>query len=125
MMPLQVSCGSGRDKYLRRIQSGTPSTIHDGAVRMKNVGVMLVCSYPTVSTIATMLGLCRSLEHNKTCGYPRGCIAWASCRIRKIAGCACAGNAGNVFPTTAGLRSRHATRHVRHARAVMHARIAN
>ena len=40
-------------------------------------------------------------------------------------GCACAGNAGNVFPVTAGKRSRHATRHVRHARAVMHAGIAN
>ena len=24
--------------------------------------------------------------------------AWASCQIRKNAGCACAGNAGNVFP---------------------------
>ena len=40
-------------------------------------------------------------------------------------GCACAGNAGNVFPVTAGERSRHASRHVRHARAVMHAWIAN
>ena len=39
--------------------------------------------------------------------------------------CACAGNAGNVFPVTAGKRSRHASRHVRHARAVMHAGIAN
>ena len=38
----------------------------------------------------------------------------------KIAGCACAGNAGNVFPATASYRSRHASRHVRHARAVMH-----
>ena len=28
---------------------------------------------------------------------------WASCQIRKIAGCACA-CAGNVFPATAGLR---------------------
>ena len=27
---------------------------------------------------------------------------WASCHIRKIVGCACAGNAGNVFPATAG-----------------------
>ena len=27
---------------------------------------------------------------------------WASCQIRKIAGCACAGNAGNVFPAIAG-----------------------
>ena len=40
-------------------------------------------------------------------------------------GCACAGNAGNVFPVTAGKRSRHASRHVHHARAVMHAGIAN
>ena len=40
-------------------------------------------------------------------------------------GCACAGNAGNVFPATAGKRSRHASRHVRDARAVMHAGIAN
>ena len=39
--------------------------------------------------------------------------------------CACAGNAGNVFPATAGKRSRHASRHVRDARAVMHAGIAN
>ena len=39
--------------------------------------------------------------------------------------CACAGDAGNVFPITAGERSRHASRHVRHARAVMHAGIAN
>ena len=40
-------------------------------------------------------------------------------------GCTCAGNAGNVFPVTAGKWSRHASRHVRHARAVMHAGIAN
>ena len=26
---------------------------------------------------------------------------WASCLIRKIAGCACAGNAGKIFPDTA------------------------
>ena len=35
--------------------------------------------------------------------YSETCIiAWASYQIRKIAGCACAGNAGNVFPGTAG-----------------------
>ena len=28
---------------------------------------------------------------------------WASCQIRKIVGCACAGNAGNVFPSHRGL----------------------
>ena len=38
--------------------------------------------------------------------------------------CASAGNAGNVFPTTAGKQSRHASRHVLGARAVMHAGIA-
>ena len=32
-------------------------------------------------------------------GRGRGC-PWASHQIRKIAGCACAGHAGNVFPTT-------------------------
>ena len=39
--------------------------------------------------------------------------------------CACAGNAGNVFPATGGKRSRHASRHVRDARAMVHAGIAN
>ena len=39
--------------------------------------------------------------------------------------CACTGNAGNVFPATTGKRSRHASRHVRHARAVMNVGIAN
>ena len=27
---------------------------------------------------------------------------WTSCQIRKSAGCACVGNAGNIFPATAG-----------------------
>ena len=35
-----------------------------------------------------------------------------------------AGNAGNVLPATVGKRSRHASRHVRDACAVMHAEIA-
>ena len=40
-------------------------------------------------------------------------------------GCACARNPRKAFSVAAGKRSRHASRHVRHARAVMHARIAN
>ena len=44
---------------------------------------------------------------------------------KKNADCECTGNAGNVFPATAGERSRHASWHVRDARAVMHAWIAN
>ena len=47
-------------------------------------------------------------------------------QIRKIVGCACAGNAGNVFsPPTSKERARNESRHVRHARAVMHVGIAN
>ena len=48
---------------------------------------------------------------------------WSSCQIRKIVGCACTWNAGNVFPATAGQRSRHASRHVRDARAVIRSRL--
>ena len=67
---------------------------------------------------------CKAL--NNGCNYVCSAASlWASCQIRKIAVCACAGNAGNVFPVTAGRRSRHASRHVRDARAVMHAGIAN
>ena len=29
---------------------------------------------------------------------PPSCNPWTACQIRKIQGCACAGNAGNVFP---------------------------
>ena len=29
-------------------------------------------------------------------------MQWDSCQIPKIVGCACAGNAGDVFPTTTG-----------------------
>ena len=52
-------------------------------------------------------------------------VPWTSCQIHKIMGCTCAGNTGNVFPATAGYRSRNASRHVRDACAVMHAGIAN
>ena len=30
--------------------------------------------------------------------YHKTFVTWASCQILKIAGCACTGNAGNVFP---------------------------
>ena len=53
------------------------------------------------------------------------CALWASCQIRKIAGCACTGNAGNVFLASLGQRSRQASRCVSDARAVMHAGVAN
>ena len=52
--------------------------------------------------------------------------AWTSCQIRKIASCTCAGNAGNVFPTTDFKGDRKlATPACIEARAVMHVGIAN
>ena len=56
---------------------------------------------------------------------------WTSYQIRTFAGCACAGNVGNVFSPPPILKiitsqlSRHALRHVRDAPAVMHVGIAN
>ena len=41
-------------------------------------------------------------------------VLWASCQIPEIAGCACDGNAWNVFRASAGWRSKHASRHVTH-----------
>ena len=58
-------------------------------------------------------------------------VAWTSYQIRKIAGCAfLMGKPGTFSPPpnskgTASLRSRYASRHVRHAHAVMHVGIAN
>ena len=46
-------------------------------------------------------------------------------KICKITGCACAGNARNVFPATEGKRSQHASRHVRDTCAIMHAGMTN
>ena len=39
---------------------------------------------------------------------------WASCQMHISVGFACAAKAGNVFPATAGQRSRHISRHVTH-----------
>ena len=49
---------------------------------------------------ASLWEVCRfsSLSQISILGYPICVCAWASYQIRKIAGCACAGNAGNVFP---------------------------
>ena len=38
---------------------------------------------------------CRDVQQNT---FPSWSISWASYQIRKTVGCACAGNAGNIFP---------------------------
>ena len=62
---------------------------------------------------------------NCLCHRRAACVGMGLLPDTQNCGCACAGNAGNVFPVTAGERSRHASRHVRDARAVMHVGIAN
>ena len=43
-----------------------------------------------------------SSSSTKSVDFVSFSLSWASCHKRKIAHCACAGNAGNVFPATAG-----------------------
>ena len=57
--------------------------------------------------IARYIGVTVWMNHihkNTYTGYPMHPVgrSWASYQIRKNASCACAGNAENVFPTTAG-----------------------
>ena len=76
------------------------------------------------------MGICRRWRHMQ-CSHTALLCMFNSCHAmgllpdKQYCGCACAGNAGNAFPVTTGKRSRHASRHVRHARAVMHVGIAN
>ena len=42
---------------------------------------------------------CMSFIHGETI-QDLDILSWASYQIRKIVGCTCAGNAGNVFPAT-------------------------
>ena len=52
-------------------------------------------------------------------------VSMASCQIRKIAGCACAGNAGEFFPHHRGLAIPSCITARAYARTVMHTEIAN
>ena len=98
MTPFQISCWTG--KFLRRTQEWYSFNYYLYAIEQWALRTWVWCSYGD----DLPMGL---LPDTQNCG------------------CACAGNAGNVFPVTAGKRSRHASRHVRHARAVMHSGIAN
>ena len=62
--------------------------------------------HPSGAWTHQRIALQNIVDHNKywanTCifaHYQGGC-PWASCQIRKIAGCACTGNAGNIFTGT-------------------------
>ena len=105
-----------------------------------NMGNFISCLHCEKSVIVFDLGLPSCWWHmrNKSvkldqvymCWSSRSYLsghlrAWASCQIRKMAGCASAGNTGKVFPATAVKRSQHASQQVRDARTVMHAGIAN
>ena len=68
---------------------------------------LILPQYPKLKHALDKMGLatmklsgnrCKQLTYHQ--GSSRSCqlMAWASYQICKIAGCACAGNAGNVFP---------------------------
>ena len=56
--------------------------------------------YTTMHNFITEMCTCMNISVTKGCigKYVMGLMRWASYHIRKIAGFACAGNAGNVFP---------------------------
>ena len=73
--------------------------------------ILLLLIFPSLNPCQRSLNkfkfkfLYRSPSHASWCcgrwahrGLPIGYAPWASYQIRKIAGCACAGNAGKVFP---------------------------
>ena len=59
----------------------------------------LHCEYPRQLTHSWLVRKNQSDNLNWLCSMKRRVI-WACYQIRKIAGCACAGNAGNVFTAT-------------------------
>ena len=91
-----------------------------GHLRWKYIWIIDKISFRYTCDSTSLLQVC-DLQWNWYVFF----LLWASYQIRKIGGCACAGNAGNDFPATVGKRSRHASRHMRDARAVMHVGIAN
>ena len=60
------------------------------------------CSTQCDRALGTCSGVCDNGWIGSKCDQGRRLSAWASYQIRIIVGCACAGNAGNVFPATAG-----------------------
>ena len=60
-----------------------------------------VGSEVTHRPMAAEINRCRlTCHHDWHRSWSHAVIAWASYQIRKLAGCACAGNAGSVFPAT-------------------------
>ena len=63
---------------------------------LKSLHLFLLTDYhATFSVYAVALDTPQQPIYGFHCDH---CLPWASYQIRKIAGCACAGNAGNVFP---------------------------
>ena len=83
------------------------------------------CHYGRPSNAFMVITLSRYKTTREVITHITSSTEWASYQIRKIEGCVCAWNAENVSTATAGSRTGHASRHVRDARVVMHAGIAN
>ena len=72
--------------------------------------ISILCTFIFIAPVCSMLDVPVSMMSSESIGP----TPWASCQIGKIVGCACAGNARDVFPANAVSRFRHASRHVTH-----------
>ena len=87
------------NKPVAQIPQHTSSISHNAPLCNRNVTKCCIVGYGT----GALGEFCnRSIQGNASidCFAPTVYPQWTSYQIRKIAGCACAGNAGNVFPTT-------------------------
>ena len=117
--------------YGNHLERKTHCWPESGFLPPKKVIYSLCMVHHTITLLRTRLCLTTIHIQSRNTASDNHAVVWTlyrfkhSCQILKIAGCACAGNAGNVFPAIAGWRSRHVLRHVLDVRAVMHAGIAN
>ena len=63
-------------------------TLKSGVFHVSHTIPDVICGFPKMISPINMMQCARTGP------------VWASYQIRKVAGCACAGNAGNVFPAT-------------------------
>ena len=89
-------------KYVKHLYKGETFNVHTCITFTHKHFYKYIDALRTYQQNIRSLGLFWSaaLRYTRTfrSGYERTCYPWASYQIRKIAGCACAGNAGNVFP---------------------------
>ena len=86
---LQSNCGIDKSPYLRLI-----AKVPNKARRKQGIFCKIAAIYHRPQYVNATI----AIPNNMVTLLPTQHSQWASYQIRNIAGCACAGNAGNVFP---------------------------